>query len=590
MSGSGLRIITMRHARRFTVLLLAVATVLAGCASPTPATRPSTQGQPEAPAARVGPPKVLRLPALRDPQGGLIFGGGGNAAAQSRWMFHVSLTAYDAQANLQPMMAQKIPSIADGDWKVLPDGGMELTWKLRPNVKWHDGTPLTADDFVFGIQVIKDPTADFGSGSQSTVDMSGVSEVTAPDPQTLVVRWSRPYFDANVGSPPSVAPLPRHLLQDLYRAGDPAAFMNAPYWTTEFIGAGPFKLTDWTFGSHIEGQAFDDYFLGRPKIDRVIVRLIPDNQTIVASLMSGDLDMIAPSTLKMSDLQPVIARWGTDGGTIIPSMTQLVIARPQFSNPSAPWAQNVRVRQALLHLLDRQTMADELEGVPEAGPGDVFAGKSDPSYRIAEQRGFSRYPYDVNRAHQLLAEAGWTRGADGAVRNAAGQQFRIDVLVQSNTQVNVQYGLATQDNWRRGGLESELQQLTANAANPNEVKARATGVWLQPEELSPSSLSMFERSRIASAQNGWIGTNLNAYSNPEFDRRWGEYTGTLDPTQRQTVYADLLRWLSDEIAFFPLFYTVGSSIIAHRKGVRGPAGLTTFSRIGTWNIHTWELD
>jgi ABC-type transport system substrate-binding protein len=201
-----------------------------------------------------------------------------------------------------------------------------------------------------------------------------------------------------------------------------------------------------------------------------------------------------------------------------------------------------------------------------------------------------RYPYDVTRAHQLLAESGWMKAPDGSIRNAAGQQLRMDVLVQANTQVNVQYGLATQDNWRRGGLESELAQLTANSANPNEVKARAPGVWLQPEDLGPSSLSMFERSRIASSQNGWIGTNLNAYSNPEFERRWGEYTSTLDPNQRQSVYADVVRFMAEDVAFFPLFYTVGSSIIAHRKGVRGPAGLTTFSRIGTWNAHTWEMD
>jgi peptide/nickel transport system substrate-binding protein len=570
---------------RWVVGIAVVATALVGC---VPA--PAAQRQADAPLEqRSGPPKILRMAALRDPQGGLIFGGGGNAAAQTRWLFHVSLTGYDGQGALQPMMAQKIPSLADGDWRLLPDGGMELTWKLRPNLKWHDGTALTADDYVFGIQVIKDPTTDFGSGSLATVDLSGVGEVTAPDPQTLVVRWTKPYFDANVASPPSVAPLPRHLLLDLYRAGDPAAFMNSPYWTTDFIGAGPFKLNDWTLGSHIEGQAFDDYFLGRPKVDRVLVRLIPDNQAVVAALLSGDIDMIAPSTLKMSDLEPVIARWGTDGGTVIPSMTQLVIARPQFKDPAAPWAQDVRVRHALMHLLDRQTLADALEGVPEAGPGDIFAAKTDPAYRLAEQRGFARYPYDVPRAHQTLADAGWTRRADGSIQNAAGQQLRIDVTVQANTQVNVQYGLAVQDNWRRGGLESDLRQLPANSANANEMKARSTGVWLQPEDMGAAGLAMFESARTATAQNGWIGTNLTGYSNPEFERRWGEYTGTLDPNQRQSVYSDLLRWVSDDVVFFPLFYTVGSSITAHRRGVRGPTGLTSFSRIGTWNIHEWEL-
>src|SRR5207302_10656429 len=133
---------------------------------------------------------------LRVPQGGLIFGGGGNAAAQARWVFHVSLTTYDDDSNLRPVIAQKIPSLADGDWKVLPDGGMELTWKLRPNVKWHDGTPLTADDFVFGIQVARDP--DLPSQHLGSVNL--IRDVVAPDAQTFVVRWSAAYYGANRGS------------------------------------------------------------------------------------------------------------------------------------------------------------------------------------------------------------------------------------------------------------------------------------------------------------------------------------------------------------------------------------------------------
>ena len=113
---------------------------------------------------------------------------------------------------------------------------------------------------------------------------------------------------------------------------------------------------------------------------------------------------------------------------------------------------------------------------------------------------------------------------------------------------------------------------------------------LQPEDLGSTALSMFQASNIASARNGWIGTNLTSYNNPEFERRWSEYTGTLDIAQRKSVSADLLRWLSEEVNFFPLFYTVGSSITAHRKGVRGPTNVTTVQRIGTWNAHEWEMD
>src|SRR5205823_2658184 len=97
-----------------------------------------------------------------------------------------------------------------------------------------------------------------------------------------------------------------------------------------------------------------------------------------------------------------------------------------FRDPSKPWAKDVRVRQALAHLLDRQVLADTLQfGLTT--PADTVISPSNPIYGLLEQRGLAKYPYDPARGHQLLAEAGWTRGGDGEYRNAAGEPFVIDV-------------------------------------------------------------------------------------------------------------------------------------------------------------------
>lgn len=142
---------------RWLVLMAGSAMLISSCATATPA--PTTaRGQDVAPApATPAVLKTLRLGSAREPVAGLaLFGGTGEVIQRHTWVFHVGLTAYDQQGTLIPRVAQKVPSITDGDWRMLPDGGMEVTWKLRPNVKWHDGTPLTADDFVFGIQVARD--------------------------------------------------------------------------------------------------------------------------------------------------------------------------------------------------------------------------------------------------------------------------------------------------------------------------------------------------------------------------------------------------------------------------------------------------
>jgi peptide/nickel transport system substrate-binding protein len=572
---------TRKGSGSYALTVLATAMVLLfGCA--TPPTTPRSDATP--PDRPVPTTRTLRIAAVREPPG-MIFGSAGDAVAQTKWLFHVSLTTWDAQGNLLPLVAQKIPSLDDGDWKLLPDGGMELTWQLRPNVKWHDGTPLAAEDFVFGMQAAKDSSLEVASGA-----IGMIREVVAPDSATVVFRWSKPYYDANVGTPPSITALPRHLLADLYQQGDPKAFLNSPYWTSDFVGLGPYRLTDWTLGSHTAGVAFDEYFLGRPKIDRVIVRYILDPNAVVAALFSGDIDMFSPSTLKLDDAQPIIQAWGPQDGKVILSMVSIVSARLQFRDPGAPWVRDPRARRALLHLLDRQAMSDSFEGNPEGGPADVWIARSDPVFRLVEQRGYARYPYDLAAADRLLTEAGWSKGSDGIFRNPTGDRFRIDATTQQATQVSVRYALALQDGWRQGGLESETEVFAASATNANELQSKAQGIYIHVLDLNPTLLRNFESARIATAQNSWVGVNTTAYSNPEFDRQNDLFNGTLDIAKRQSVYADLLHWMADEVVSFPLFYAVSGAITAHRAGIRGPTSVSAVSKVGPWNVQEWEMD
>src|SRR5437867_593798 len=246
-------------------LLAAAPIVLAACA---PGSATPGQSQEAAPPARQT--KTLRIGTIKEPSQGLAVAPGaagniaGGGAQQHAWIFHQGLTTFDGQGNLQPAVASKVPSIADGDWKLNADGTMDVTWKLRPNVKWHDGTTLSAEDFVFAIPVANDPVIPLSRAAGSKL----VKEVTAPDAQTLVVHWSEPFYGANRGGPYSVPAVPRHIMQEPYLQGDKQAFSNSLYWTTQFVGLGPYRLGDWVQGSFAEALAFDDYFLGRPMIDR----------------------------------------------------------------------------------------------------------------------------------------------------------------------------------------------------------------------------------------------------------------------------------------------------------------------------------
>ena len=561
-------------------LLAAATIVLSGCAT-------GPRSAPQSSSPTTPPPnqqaKTLRLAFLVEPAGMAGFGRVGQNALPLAWMFNAGLNAYDAQGNLQPRLAQKVPSLQDGDWKVAPDRTMEVTWKLRPNLTWHDGTALTAEDFALGIQVAADPELPLARSG----GVARIKDATASDAETLIVHWSQPYFGANQGSVNDVPAVPRHLLQDLYLQGDKQAFVNSPYWSTRFVGLGPYRLKDWVQGSHIEGLAFDAYVLGRPRIDRVIVRYILDAGVMVASLLGGEIDMVARGELTLDDVAPLASAWGSTGeGTVLTAASEVYLALLQYRDPSLPWVNDVRVRQALLHLIDRQTLGDTFSpggsGLPH-----LLAAPNDPAYLLAEQRGFAKYPFEPTRAGMLLAAAGWTKGQDGAVQNSAGQRFSVEVRVNTDS---APPALATANYWKQGGLDAPIVVIPDNAADRTMQRAMSQGVYTQSQSLAFDFPTAFTSATIRSEQNNWSGANTGGFSNAAYDRLYSEYSSELDPARRRSLQADFLKSAADEAIVFPLFYSIGQSTTVFRRGIHGPAATAPIQLSTHWNIHEWEMD
>src|SRR5438093_13357531 len=192
-------------------------------------------------------PKMLTLAVQREGKGFAKFtgaaAGGGNPGAgnnQISKIGHSYLALDDGTGTFIPQLAYELPSIEKGTWRVNPDGTMDTTWKLRPNVKWHDGHPFTSADLMFTYQLNKDP--DLVPPTSAT---SRMESVTAPDDLTFLVHWSAPYLIAERDTLTEIAP--RHLLADAY-AADKTRFIGLPYLTSEFVGLGPYRMVKWEPG------------------------------------------------------------------------------------------------------------------------------------------------------------------------------------------------------------------------------------------------------------------------------------------------------------------------------------------------------
>ena len=568
--------------------LVAGVLLLSSC-GPAPTDRGGTSGQAPPPAA----PKTLRIgmqssneqsggtdgPASVAPYGGA---GAGSAAQEHYFIFHGGLTKFDQQGVVVPHLAEKLPSLQDGDWKLLP-GGMEVTWKIRPDVLWHNGTPLTAEDFVLGFQVLMDPQLPKAPRGET----ASISEVRALDPYTLVATWKTQSVLGNVSANDGIPAVPRHIFGGLYASGDKTAFENSSLWNTQWIGLGPYRMVQWVQGSHIEGVAFDQYFLGRPKIDRVLVRYIGDVNALVANVLSGDIDVVPLGALfNIPQMLAVRQAWeGSDGGLTLPIPKGVRTIFLQLRDPTVPWAQDVRVRQALLQTLDRREIVDGLLfGLSDVA--EFFAAPDDPAYRFAQQRGLPRYAYDPARAERLLADAGWTRGADALFRNSAGQPLAIDVT-SSNQGANVQESQTVASQWTNAGFQSRPTPYPAIAENATEIRHKAPGALIWPYNFTLTAIKTFTRVEVGTGDNRWRGSNYGGYLNPAYEGRYADLTNTFEPAERQETTFQLLKILADELPALPVFFT--PLCLVSRKGVEGPGVVSALQAATTWNIATWDV-
>src|SRR5581483_3870510 len=343
-----------RPAMRFGILAVAVV-LLAGCASP--ASRQAGSGEPSRAGQQSAAHQPTTLQAIMKVEPASLAArpvvATGISIAFAQRLFNATLDITDGQERSHPYLAEALPQLNTDSWKVSPDGRMETTWRLRPNITWQDGTALTANDFVFAWKVYSTPDL----GQSSSPPFAQMDEVIAQDDRTVVIRWKTPYPDAASMNGEYQA-LPMHLLQSAFEQDDAAAFSNEPFWASQYIGLGPYKLDRWEPGAEIQAVAFDGHVLGRPKIDRIVIHFVPDENTALTNLLSGDVQWATDRTIRYEQAKVLKERWGTTGGTPILTPAQPrfleIQVRPDLANPRV--LLTVKGRQALASAMDRDAL------------------------------------------------------------------------------------------------------------------------------------------------------------------------------------------------------------------------------------------
>jgi peptide/nickel transport system substrate-binding protein len=581
----------LRHTKVFTLFatLLIAAMLLSACPAapadapvaeaPPAAEAPAAEAPPaEAPAAEAPPAEAPAAPAaptlvtitfVQEPDNL-------NPMYTTMWfsgiltdLWLLGLWNFDDALEPAPQLAREIPSVANGG---ISEDGRTITIHLREDATWSDGTPITAADFIFTYEMILDDRN--AVISRYPYDQL-VESVTADGDYTLVVTFNEPF--APWLSSLFTYVLPKHVLEPVIEAD--GTLDTAEWNRNPTVGAGPYVFSEWESGSHVMFARNDNHWQS-VGIDRIFVRITPDDAAQIAAIKTGDSDIGV--FISFSDV-PELEALGTLEVVSTPSgfMEGWYF---NFGEDGHPALQDQRVRWALAHGFNRwQITEDLLLGLsePPASPWDLspFASPDVPPV-----------PYDPARAAELLDEAGWLMGADG-VRAKDGERLVLRYVTNTRA-LRLDTQVVVQDMFRDLGVEFELINHPSDLffAGYAEGGAIATGQYdvaewsSQPAAYPDPDTARWTCREIPGPDNP-VGDNWNFYCNPDLDELFARQSVTVDPDERIAIFAEIEKVLQEDMVWLGVWqdndvWTVNSRLANVRLSGADPF----------WNIADWAVE
>ena len=422
-------------------------------------------------------------------------------------------------------------------WTVTGDG-LTITFTLRPDIRWHDGVPVTAEDVQFTYQKLVDPSVHtpFSSGYEL------IESVDALDRRTIRVRYREPFAPALESWMMGI--IPKHLLEreDL----NTAAFLRHP------VGHGPYRFVRWKTGELIELAANPDYFEHRPYIDRYLYRIIPDEATLFLELLTRGVDLtsLTPLRYRRQTETPFVQRfyrkfrYPSFGFTYLGYNLQ----DARFSDP--------RVRRAINLAVDKQAILDGVLyglGSVATGPYPKESWAYDPTVMPAA--------YDPKAATALLAEAGWIdRDGDGWL-DRDGVPFRFTILTNQGNEVRGQVTEAIQQQLKVIGIDVKIKILEWSTFVHEFIDKRRFEAVLLGWNLSrdPDLYDLFHSSKTKEGEYNFVG-----YANPDVDRLLEQGRRTFDQAARRRIYHEVHRRLYEDQPYLFLYVADSLPVVSSR--------------------------
>ncbi|MFY7803021.1 MAG: peptide ABC transporter substrate-binding protein [Limnoraphis robusta] len=496
------------------------------------------------------------------------------------------LASYDKNDQLIPFLAAEIPTVENGG---IAKDGKSVTWKLKQNVKWADGEPLTAEDVVFTYQFITNPDV----ASASIEYYSTIEKVEAVDNYTVKITfkdvnpgWAVPFTGQNGMI------LPKHIFAEYNGANIREAPANQ-----KPIGTGPYQVVEFKAGDIIIYEPNPNYWdTGKPYFKRVELKGGGDAVSAArAVLQTGDADyaynlQVEGNILKQLEAAgkgKVVANFGPYVERIMLNFTNPNQATAEGERSSIqfphPFFTDKKVRQAFNLAIDRDTISNQLYGP---------TGRPTAQILVAPQRYKSdkiSYEFNLEKAAALLDEAGWKDSNANGIRDKNGVEMQVVFQtsvnpVRQKTQEIVKQGLESI------GVKVELKSIDAsvffsgdpaNTDTLNHFYADLQMLNTGNDSPDPQAhMKWWTCEEITQKANNWQKSNYARYCNPEYDKLWQQATTELNPQKRAELFQKMDELLSTDVAILP---------IVDRANTQGVSNRLIGVEPSPWDANTWDI-
>ncbi len=466
-----------------------------------------------------------------------------------------------------PSLATQVPTRDNGG---ISQDGLTYTFKLRNDVKWHDGQQFTAKDVVFTYQTLMKKEL----ASPRTADLvERIASVSNPDDNTVVFKLNKivaPFLASNCASA-GYGIVPQHILgsvavdqmkQHPFSTGDPTAS----------VGTGPFKFKEWVKDDHATFVKNTAYVLGEPALDSYISKVVKDTNAVVASLKTGEADWGAVPSTSYEDMQKqqtvTVSKYDT---------YNFEFAAFQIDASKTTLFQQKEVRQALIYAIDRDAMAQAIYN----GLATVAQGTEPTlSFAYAPDQMKTKYTYDPQKATQLLDAAGWAVGGDG-IRAKDGKKLQFTIWTNAGNKARESLITVMQQQWKAIGIDAtpkteDFASLVTRITETHDFEVAMLGfIWdVDPDQSAMWSTKSYEG-----------GFNLGKYSNPQVDKLIESGLTELDTAKRKQIYIDMQNLVLDDAPSVILVFPQGIASVNKRLHNCKPNAVNI-----RYNAHLWWVE